>query len=410
MDTGIKHTANDSIAIADLLSEVERPARQPLSLALVTETFAPEVNGVAMTLSRLVDGLRDRGHQVHLIRPRLPADYAYGCKAESRVPAVFRPGFPIPNYPLMRIGAPSLAILRATWRQSPPDVVHIATEGPLGYSALRAANSLGIPCTSSFHTNFDQYTAHYGLPFLGRMVGRFLQHVHNRSACTMVPTLDQAKDLHRQGYERVRLLSRGLDDRLFNPQRRDEQLRASWGATPDSLVFTQVGRVAAEKSLPLTVATFQAIRERHPDAVLVLVGDGPERRRFEGIDGVHCVGTKCGPDLARHYASADVFLFPSTTETYGNVVVEAMASGLAVVAFDYAAPAEVIHHDENGLRLPFGDTAAFKMAAVALADDPARITRLRQAATAVARRRRWSSVIGTFERYLHEAVDERRPT
>lgn len=375
----------------------------PLRGTLVTETFVPEVNGVAMTLSRLMSGMRERGHQMDIVRPRMPRDYPDGCDVAVPLPTINRPGLAIPNYPLMRIGMPSLTTLRATWRRQPPDVVHIATEGPMGLSALIAARSLGIPCTSSFHTNFDQYTAHYHFGFLRPTVAGYLRWVHNRSACTMVPTLSQARSLQAEGYRRVRILSRGLDERLFHPDRRRETLRQRWGAGPDTLVCCVVGRLAAEKNLGLALAALDAIRAERPDSVLLLVGDGPERAHLQQHPGVICAGMQCDCELAEHYASADLFLFPSMTETYGNVLVEAMACGLACVAFDYAAAEELVVDGSNGLAVPFGDTDAFIAAARRAANDATLRRRLGHAAVAVTRSRRWNRVVAAFERYLYDA-------
>jgi glycosyltransferase involved in cell wall biosynthesis len=378
-----------------------------MRISLVSETYAPEVNGVAMTLSRLTAGLERRGHRVTVIRPRMPADYPEGCEAEGGSYTLNRPGWQIPNYPLMRLGNPSKAVLRAFWRANPPDVVHVATEGPMGISALLAASSLGLPRTSSFHTNFDDYTAAYGASWLAGPVATFLRRVHNLAACTMVPTQKQARDLNKRGYRGVCILSRGVDGELFNPDRRSEELRASWGAGPDNLVLTVVGRLAAEKKLELAVRAFQAVRAQRPDSLLLLVGGGPERDVFAGVEGVIYTGNRCSCDLASHYASADLFLFPSTTETYGNVLPEAMACGLASVAFDYAAAEEIVDDDINGLRVPFDDHDAFVGATVALATDDERRRRIAAAARNIVDKRNWKRVIDSFERHLEAARSSR---
>ena len=375
----------------------------PFKLCLVTETFAPEVNGVAMTLSRLTSGLRKRGHEVSVVRPRMPKDYPHGCEGDEEVRIQLRPGRPIPNYPLMRLGVPSKAVLRALWRRNRPDVVHVATEGPMGVSALLAARSLGIPCTSSFHTNFDDYTADYGAAFLKKPVQQWLKWVHNLARCTMVPTGKQAMDLQVQGYRGVKILSRGVDMDLFKPERRCQVLREKWGASDDTLVLTQVGRLAAEKNLDLAIATMQAIRAKRPNTMLVLVGAGPESTRLSAVDGVHLAGNQCAEDLASHYASADLFVFPSTSETYGNVVPEALASGLPCVAYDYAAPAELFGGRGYPGLVPFNDERSFITAAVDLAENEAERYRLSAEAPSLVSERSWKRVIGDFERFVHEA-------
>jgi glycosyltransferase involved in cell wall biosynthesis len=383
-----------------------RMATDCLRLALVTETFPPEVNGVAMTLGRLAHGLRQRGHAVEIVRPRLPEPYPNGCAlpGHDHRRDTLRPAVQLPNYPELRIGVPSFTTLRARWRRSRPDVVHVATEGPLGLSALLAARSLRIPCTSTFHTNFDQYADHYRIGLFRQAIAGYLKAVHLRTACTMVPTVKQAADLRRQGYRNVVVLSRGLDGQLFHPTRRSESLRRSWGVEPEDLVFTTVGRVAPEKNLELSVRALQAVRERHPRARLVIVGDGPDRARFEGSPGVIMAGMRCDTDLAAHYASADIFLFPSMTETFGNVLCEAMASGLACLGYAYAAADEVVREGENGLTAAFGDADAFLVQAQRLADDAGLRRRLGPAAGELGKHRDWNAVTAVFEHHLHRAV------
>ena len=380
-------------------------ATAPLHLALVSETFPPEVNGVAMTLGRLTLGLRRRGHRVTVVRPRCPPDYAHGCPLPlGTQDEIHRPGVPLPRYPALRMGVPSAMTLRAAWRRTPPQVVHVATEGPLGISAIRAAAALGIPCTSTFHTNFHDYAADYGWAWLEGTIFRYLKWVHNRCACTLVPTAAQAGDLQRRGFQRVEVLSRGIDATLFRPDRRSAALRAAWGAGPDTLVCMTVGRLAVEKNLDLALRAFHAVQARRPDSLLVLVGDGPERMRLHGQARVVLVGTRCGEDLAAHYASGDCFLFPSLSETYGNVLCEAMASGQAVLGFAYAAAAELVSDGQDGLVVPFGDEAAFIAAAERLAGDPALIRRLGAAAVAVAGRRSWERVLDRFTHHLRQAA------
>ena len=166
----------------------------------------------------------------------------------------------------------------------------------------------------------------------------------------MVPTEQLRADLDAFGFRNLQVVARGVDTKLFNPRRRSEKIRSEWGVTPDTPVVIHVGRLAAEKNLSAMTAAFMAIRQRHPKARLVLVGDGPEREnlRTQVRDAIFA-GTRRGEDLAAHYASSDIFLFPGMTETFGNVTLEAMASGLPVVAYDYAAAAQYLEHETSGL-------------------------------------------------------------
>ena len=382
-----------------------------MHLALITETYAPEINGVAMTLGRLVDGLAQRGHRITIVRPRQRHEsprYSETQRVACR--QVRLPGVPIPGYPQLRLGLPAANRLRKIWRLNRPDLVHVATEGPLGASAITIARQMGIPVTSSFHTNFDQYTRDYRIGWLKPLVAAWLRRVHNRTFRTFAPTGDLLKRLAAGGYANLRLLSRGVDTELFSPARRDDALRASWGVKPDEVVVIHVGRMAAEKNYPLLFRVFDALKSVEPRARLVLVGDGPmlatyQRQRPDAI----FTGFYTGVNLARHYASGDLYLHASNTETFGNVITEAMASGLAVGAFDYAAAHEFIRHGENGLVAPLSHEPAFYENAVRLVLEPELRRRLSSAGRATAEQLSWNGVIAGFERDLLEVIAEHRP-
>ena len=371
-----------------------RPARG-LRIALVTETYPPEINGVAMTTERMVAGLLQRGHVIQLVRPRQGSGDQ--PTATSALTQLLVAGIAVPRYGDLRMGLPAVGRLTRCWRARRPDVVHVVTEGPLGWAALAAARRLEVPAASDFHTNFHSYSSHYGFGFLRGMIGGYLRHFHNRSLCTFVPTRQLRGELEREGYRNVRVVARGVDTRLFTPVRRSAELRGRWRLGPDGLAVICVGRVAPEKNLPLVLSAFATIRERRPDARLVLVGDGPARARLERRHPEHVfAGMRKGEDLAMHYASGDLFLFPSQTETFGNVTLEAMASGLGVVAYDYAAAREHLVDGENGLLVPFGDARAFERESLRLATDPALLSTLRREARLSAEGISWDHIVDTF--------------
>jgi glycosyltransferase involved in cell wall biosynthesis len=236
----------------------------------------------------------------------------------------------------------------------------VATEGPLGWSALNAARKLGIPVATGFHTRFDTYARDYGFGFLSPWVFNWLRRFHNRGDATLVPTLELQEQLWSQGFAKVRRLGRAVDTRQFHPSWRSEALRRSWGLAEDDLALVSVGRIAPEKNLELTLRAYRAVREQAPRTRLVLVGDGPARAALQAANpDVIFAGVQRGDALARHYASADLFLFSSLSETFGNVTLEAMASGLPVVAFDYGAAREHLRHGEHGAVVPFGVAEEF---------------------------------------------------
>ena len=374
-------------------------AGRSLRVAVVTETWPPEVNGVAKTAAQFVEALRSRGHDIQLVRPRQGASDRAGAEE------VLMRGMTIPRYPDLRMGLPAKAALVRLWSFRRPDVVHIVTEGPLGWSALQAAEKLRLPVVSDFRTNFHSYSRHYEVGWLKRPILAYLRRFHNRTVATLVPTEAMRADLAALGFQRLRVIGRGVDTKLFDPARRDERLRAHWGAAADGVVLLHVGRLAAEKNLATLALACEAALTTQPRARLVFVGDGPARREFQARlpQGVFA-GTRTGVELAAHYASADIFLFPSLTETYGNVTLEAMASGLPVVAYDYAAAAAVIRHGVSGVLAPCSESDAFVAQAAALASDPARARRLGERARREASGRGWDRVAAELEAVLSAAA------
>ncbi|MBB6184646.1 glycosyltransferase family 4 protein [Oleiagrimonas soli] len=334
-----------------------------MHIGIVTETYPPETNGVALTVQSMVQGLRARGHSVHLVRPRQRDE----ADADDTMLA---PAAAIPGYATLRFGWPVDRRLKRAWRARRPDAIYVATEGPLGACALRCARRLGIPATTGFHTRFDHYATHYGLGWLTPLVRAYLRRFHRRAAATLVPTDALARELRTLGVENVRLLHRAVDTVQFDPVHRDDELRAQWGASERTPVMLYVGRIAPEKNLQLAIHAYYAMRQRCPDLRYVWVGDGPAR---EAVQRAHpefvFMGMQHDEALARCYASADVFVFPSRSETFGNVILEALASGLPTVAFDSGAAHEHVRSGHNGYLIDDGDEAAFTAACVKLIRD-----------------------------------------
>ncbi|MFP4280090.1 MAG: glycosyltransferase family 4 protein [Halochromatium sp.] len=383
----------------------ERPlaqSRPRLHVALVTETYPPEINGVANTLAQLARGLERRGHQTSLVRPRQPADRRQARQARELLVA----GVPLPGYRGLRFGWPALGAVQRRWREARPDAVYIATEGPLGHAALRAARRLEIPTLTGFHTQFQQYCSHYGVGLLMQPIIGLLKRFHNHSGATLVPTRALQRDLANAGFRNLHVLSRGVDTERFSPAYRSAALRAAWGCGDDTVVALYVGRIAAEKHIDLAIEAFARIRRARPDSRCVLVGDGPElaHLRRQHPDLVY-TGAKVGAELATHYASADLFLFPSLTETFGNVLTEALASGLAPIAFDYAAAREHLRHGENGYSVAMADRAAFLAQAEQAVSDPEQLRRLGHEARRTAESLSWERVIRELERHLFSVID-----
>jgi glycosyltransferase involved in cell wall biosynthesis len=344
--------------------------------SIVTETYPPEVNGVALTVHALETGLRARGHRVNVIRPRQADEH------DSFEDQMLVRGAPLPRYPGLRFGLPAGRRLAALWREQRPDAIYVATEGPLGWSAVRSARKLGIPASTGFHTRFDEYIERYGAAFLTPVAFAWMRRFHNTADATIVPTDQLADFLRGRGFRNVHVLHRAVDAQLFDPARRDRSLRASWDLGDDAFAVMYIGRIAPEKNLALAVRAFRKIQEKQPESRFVWVGDGPSRAAIEAANPDFLfTGVQRGDALARHFASADLFLFPSLTETFGNVTLEAMASAVPTIAFDYGAAREHLRAGVHGAAVPFGDGDAFVRAAVHVASD----RRMRRAMGAQAR-------------------------
>ena len=374
-----------------------------MRIGIVSETYPPEINGVALTVHSLAAGLAARGHSVDLIRPRQQQPH----QDEPGIDVLSVRGGALPRYPGLRFGLPAARTLRQHWTQQRPDAVYVATEGPLGWSAMRTAKSMGIALSSGFHTRFDSYADHYGVGLLTPLVRSYLRRFHQRAAATLVPTEALADELHAMGVGNARLLRRAVDTQLFHPRYRDEALRTSWGVDAATPVVLYVGRIAAEKNLTVAVQAFRAIQQRVPQARYVWVGDGPERAALQTANPDFIfAGVQRGDALARHYASADLFPFSSLSETFGNVILEALAAGLPVVAFAEGAAREHLIDGVNGYCIASGNSAAFIEAAANLGGNSALIRHMGRAAHQGMAGLSPDAVIRDFENLLRDLAEE----
>lgn len=372
-----------------------------MRIAYVSETYPPEINGVSLTVARTLACLRERGHSTLLVRPRQPGESPCDDDEEWRC---F--GRPIPVYPDLRFGLAMPGSLRLRFMRARVELVHLATPGPLAWAALGAARALGLPTSSDFRTNFHHYSRHYGLGACEGVVLAGLKHFHNRTQCTFVPTREALKDLAQHRFENLCVVGRGVDVERFHPRHRSLALRREWRAAEDDVVLLLVSRLAAEKNVGLALRSFRSLQAQCPTARMVVVGDGPMRRRLEAAyPQVHFAGMLRGEALAQAYASADLFVFPSLSETFGNVTLEALASGLPVVAYRAAAAQEHVQHRRSGWLATPGDEADFLRGVELLARQPAAARALMRAhALEAAAAAQWDEVHARFERRLEEVL------
>jgi len=386
-----------------ILVENIEPENPSMRIAVVTETWPPEVNGVALTLSKLIHQLSLRKHTIQLIRPRQDK-FDTGAEHAGWSEILLR-GLPIPHYPQLKLGFPSKKSLVKAWTVKRPDLVHIATEGPLGWSALQAARVLRLPVTSDFRTNFHSYSKHYGVGWLSKPIVAYLRKFHNRTHCTMVPTRALKAQLQAAGFENLRIVARGVDTQLFHPGQRSDTLRSQWQADDKTVVLLSVGRLAPEKNLDLIVSTYLALSQNGRRVKLVFAGDGPYRSKLESdCPKAIFMGMCSHAELAHVYASADLFLFPSLTETFGNVTLEAMASGTPVLAFDCAAATEVIRDGNNGWLVQGEDAQRFVLKALEITQKKTTLSAAKLQAAQSIRPWDWHEIVSQVEVIFRNAM------
>ena len=369
-----------------------------MRLTLVTETFTPQVNGVSRTLGQLVNHLERAGDEVQVIHPDygIPRTGPHNHLVGS---------WGLPFYREVSVPVPPFGPARRAIDEFQPDLIHVATEATLGWTALRHALRRQIPIVSSFHTNFDQYCDHYRLGWAKGPVWRYLRWFHNRTLETYAPSMATIADLEGRGFRRLVLWPRGVDGTLFRPDRPGRaRVRQGLGFEAGDVVIGHVSRLAAEKNVMHLGAALGEVAAARPEVKFLVVGDGPARGELEAIMGANArfVGYRSGEDLADHYSACDLFAFASLTETFGNVVLEALASGLPTVAVRAGGVGEIVRPGETGLLVEPG-TPPSEMAGalVGLVDDRARRVEMAGAARAHAVTQTWPAIMGRLrDRYL----------
>lgn len=378
-----------------------------MKICIVTETYPPEINGVAMTLHKIVQGLKDIGHKITIIRPHQKGQSLKSIDENETIV----PSLPIPGYKGLHFGLPCRTRLRNLWKKDMPDIIYIATEGPLGLSAINVAKKFHIPITSGFHTNFHKYMKHYKLPLIAKLAARFLRKTHNQTLRTFAPTKGVIRQLNAMGVNNTRLLSRGVDSNFFNPNKRCNKLRNSWGLNEENqFAAIFVSRIAPEKNIPLAIESFKIILKNNPNNKCILIGDGPEKEKLQKkYPEFIFTGMLKGEALSKYYASGDLFIFPSLTETFGNVIPEALSSALIPIAYNYAAPKELIKNSHNGYLAQYGNKNDFLKKVEEAISNKNNWASLKFNARKTAAELKWPNIINDFSEELRLAVNETLP-
>ncbi len=364
-----------------------------------TDTYPPQVNGVSVVTAISVAGLRERGWDVHVIAPKYPNGAGHAAESDPHMTAL--PSAPLPLYPDVRVSVPDYGTVRRTIDRLRPDLVHCATEFLIGRLGQIAATRAGVPCVTSYHTDFSRYMTSYGVPWLAKPVARYLARFHQRARRTFTPSAASRADLTKLGVPDVVVWGCGVDAHRFNPARRSQELRVKLGID-GAFTFLYVGRLAAEKGVDVVIEAYRRAESLLPrgSVRLIIAGAGPEeqRLRLTAPAGTIFLGfLERDTALPALYASADAFAFASTTETLGLVVLEAMASGLTVIAAPAGGVAEHLCDGENGIAYPANDIDACAAAMVRLATDGALSVALRSGARRTAETLSWPAELDRLD-------------
>jgi glycosyltransferase involved in cell wall biosynthesis len=375
-------------------------------IALFSETSLPQRNGVALILDRLIRHLTAQGHEVLLAvpvswRPRGEAPAIQGLRI------VRVPGIPLPRYPDLTLALPLAArVLRAV-AEFRPDIIHLVTEYSLGLTGLQAAVMLGVPAIASFHTNIPRYLPYYGFGWADGLCWDYLRWFHNQACVTFCPSETNRTELLARGFRNVRVWPRGVDTQRFSPLPRPAAGGEPRGGAA-ALRLLYVGRLTPEKDLHVLFDAYERVRSAHPSSPvhLTLVGDGAYTgvMRARAPRDVTFAGYLEGEALSAAYAAADVFVFPSRSETLGNVVLEALASGLPVVGVRDGGTLENVRDGVNGVLCEPGDAGSFAEGILRLARDPDLCRSLGANARAWAEQRTWEAAFAPLtSTYVHLA-------
>ncbi|MFL5401685.1 MAG: glycosyltransferase family 4 protein [Gemmatimonadales bacterium] len=377
-----------------------------MRIALFSEVYWPMVSGVGVTLLRLTQALEDRGHQVRVYSASYPLP-----AGQSDRPEVHRsPSIPLFLYPDVQWAFPRLRDVIEDAGRFRPDVVHVATEFALGLAGLKTARQLRLPVVASAHTDYDKYATRYGVDWALRMGWHYLRWFYGQAHCVLCPSRIYEEHLHSRGVSHTGLWSRGVDPAHFHPRFRSDAYRQSLGLGPTDLLVTYIGRIAREKNLALLIEAWEALAPYRGSAQLALIGRGPleEEIRRREIPGVHVAGLMHGADLSAAYASADIFAFPSATETFGNSLLEAMGSGLPSLVAASGGVLEFAQHGENAWLVAPNDPGAIAAGLRRLLDDPGLRRRLSEGGLRTARERQWDEVYNRLLQDYREAMESRR--
>ena len=366
-----------------------------MKLALFSDTFHPQINGVARTLKRLTGYLEGNNIEYRVIMPSLEDlpksfdDQYYAMKS-----------LPLFLYPECRLAIPQLRSMNNILNKFSPDLLHVATPFNIGLYGMRYGKKENIPMVASYHTHFDRYLSYYYLDFFSPLLWRYLQWFHRPFEKIFVPSEETRQTLYTKSFTNVEIWARGVDCEMFTPHNRDSYVRERYNIS-EKYIFLFVGRLAPEKDLEILYEMIKKLPLPLKSKIhWLIVGDGPSRHMVDQWEKEHsnvtCAGYLSGDELARVYASSDLFVFPSSTETFGNVVLEAAASGLPAIVSDRGGVTEIVQDGITGRICEAGTAESFINSTVSLLEDPVLLQSMRVKARNYALSQSWSTIFGNL--------------
>ncbi|MEC9489746.1 MAG: glycosyltransferase family 1 protein [Halanaerobiales bacterium] len=375
-----------------------------MKIAIFTDTFAPQINGVTKNLNRLLNYFSVQGIEYLLFAP----------ESESRTESIYEnnvvrlKSMNFFLYPELKFTLPNYLKVRSKLMKFKPDLFHLITPFNIGLTGLYAARQSDSPIVASYHTNFDQYLDYYNLNFLEKAAWKYLRWFHDQALRNYCPSEETRKELAAKNFINLDIWGRGIDSNLFSPAHRNSEFIKKHNLE-DKISILYVGRIAREKNLSLLLNSFESLNQKYGRKIkLIITGDGPELKSLkkEAPDNVIFTGFKKGRELSQIYASADIFAFPSVTETYGNVIIEAMASGLPVVAISAGGVKENLINKYNGLAVKKNNSAEFSLQLEQLLINDRLRDALAHNARQYALEQGWDHVFESLDKSYQQVIDD----
>ncbi|MFV2048199.1 glycosyltransferase family 4 protein [Metabacillus sp. YM-086] len=369
-----------------------------MRIAIFTDTFAPDVNGVARTLKRFTDYLEHNGYEFRVFAPESTNESLFSSHIHRFT------SLPFFLYPECRLALPNMLHVKSELQKFKPDLIHVATPFNIGLCGLHYAKKLNIPLVGSYHTDFDQYLEYYDFQFLSKFLWKYMHWFHKPLRKIFVPSKETLEQLKRKGFSNLHIWGRGVECQLFHPNYPSEEIRHKY-RIKEKYILSYVGRLAPEKDIETLMNITQSLPQNMKNHIhWLIVGDGPSKEDMQkkAPENMTFAGYLNGVDLAKVYAASDLFVFPSPTETFGNVVLEALASGTPVIGANSGGVKNIFKENQTGHLCEPRNVEQFTNAIIHLLTNHSLKTQMGKEARQYALSQTWDQI---FEGLLTEYED-----